>query len=140
MTPPLYVTPAHGLCAAELNLRSWVDWAPLHNFAESATFSERQKSVVSARDVSHDFFRLRWAFPLIKLVGLLGWPFYSWWPFARKTSTLLKSFKSKLTIKTSSQKATLPVIKFGWIANTSKPNKTKSLRLSSSNYFEYYIL
>ena len=64
-TWPLHVTSpvtyARTLCAAQLNSRSWVDWAPLHDFAESGTFSERRRSLVSARDVSHDFFRSRWA-------------------------------------------------------------------------------
>ena len=77
-TWPHPVTPAHGLCAAQLNLRSGVNWAPLRGFAESTTSSKRQRSVMSARDVSRDFFRSRWASLLINLVCLLlGWPFYT---------------------------------------------------------------
>ena len=69
---------ARGPCAAQLNLWSWVNWTPLHNFAKSTNSSERQGSVVSARDVSRDFFRSRWASPWINLVCLLlGWPFYN---------------------------------------------------------------
>ena len=38
---------------------------------------ERQRSVVSVRDVSRDFFRSRWASPSINLACLLlDWPFY----------------------------------------------------------------
>ena len=77
-TWPHPVTLARGLCAAQLNSWSWVDWAPLYGFAKSATSSERQRSVVSARDVSRHFFRLRWASLLINLVCLLlGWSFYN---------------------------------------------------------------
>ena len=60
---PHPVIPARRLCAAQLNLRSWVDWAPLQNLAKNATFLERQRSVISARDVSRDFFRSRWVSP-----------------------------------------------------------------------------
>ena len=66
-----------GPCAAQLNLWSWVNWTALHNFAKSATFLERQRSVVSACDVSCDFFRSHRASPLINLVCLLNWPFYT---------------------------------------------------------------
>ena len=58
------VTPASDLCTAHLNSRSWVDWAPFHGFAKSATFSDCQRSVVSARDVSCNFFRSGLASPL----------------------------------------------------------------------------
>ena len=72
------VTPAHGFCTAQLNLWSWEDWAAFQGFAKSVTFSKCQRSVVSARDVLHDFFCSRWAFRLINLVCLLpGWPFYN---------------------------------------------------------------
>ena len=70
--------PACDLCAAQLNLQSWVDWTPLHDFAKSTTFLERWRSVASAHDVARDFFRSRWASPSINLVCLLlGWPFYT---------------------------------------------------------------
>ena len=71
------VTPGHGLCAAQINSWSWVDWTSLHGFAKSTNSSERKRSVVSACDVSRDFFRSRWASASINLVCLLlGWPFY----------------------------------------------------------------
>ena len=79
-TWPHPVTPARGLCAAQLNSWSWVNWTPLHDFAESATSLEHQRSVVSARDVLRDFFCSCWASPfghLVVLVLLLGWPFYN---------------------------------------------------------------
>ena len=76
-TWPHLVTPASDFCAAQLNLWSWVDWTPLHDFAKSATSLERRKSLVSARDVSRDFFYSRWASFSINLVYLLGWPFYN---------------------------------------------------------------
>ena len=72
-TWPHPVTPARGFCAAQLNLRSWVNLTPLHGFAESTTFSERQRPVVLARDVSRDFFRSRQASPLINLVFPIRW-------------------------------------------------------------------
>ena len=43
-----------------------------------------------------------------------------------RTSTMLKSFRSELTIKGSNLGATPPVIKLDWIVNTSRPNKTRS--------------
>ena len=49
----------------------------------------------------------------------------NWWPFAKKTSITLKSFRNKLTIKAG--RATSPVTKFDWITNTSKPNKIGNL-------------
>ena len=58
---PHPVTPARDLCASQLNLRTWVNWALFCNFAESANSLERWKSIVSARDVSRDFFCSRWA-------------------------------------------------------------------------------
>ena len=76
-TWPHLVILARGPCAAQLNSGSWVDWVPFQGFAKSATFLEQQRSVVSARDVSRDFFRSRWAFLLINLVCLPGWPFYT---------------------------------------------------------------
>ena len=60
-TWPHPVIPIRGFCAAQLNLWSWVNWTLLHDFAKNATYSERRRSVVSARDVSRDFFRSRWA-------------------------------------------------------------------------------
>ena len=36
--------------------------------------------------------------------------------------------------------AILPVTKFGWIANISKPNKIESWKWSSLDHFESYIL
>ena len=51
--------------------------------------------------------------------------------FVKRTSITLKKFRSKLTIKTLSLGAISLVIKFGWIANTSRPNKTGSWRQSS---------
>ena len=74
------VTLACSLCAAQLNSRSWVNWAPLHGFAKSATFSECQRSILLAPDISRDFFHLHLAFffgYLVVLVLLLGWPFYN---------------------------------------------------------------
>ena len=49
--------------------------------------------------------------------------FENWWLFIVKTSTTLKNFRDKTTIKEQSLEAILPVIKFGWIANISKPNE-----------------
>ena len=62
-----------------------------------------------------------------------------WWLFARRTSTTLKSFKNELTTKASSLRGTLLVTKFGWIANTSKPNANRNLSLSSLNRYKFYI-
>ena len=50
----------------------------------------------------------------------------NWWLFVEKTYTTLKNFRSKLMINALSLKAMPQVIKFGWIANISKPNKTRS--------------
>ena len=75
-----------------------------------------------------------------KLLTSYQQSYKSWWTFAGKTSTTLKSFKNKLIIRTSSLRATLPVTKFGWIVNISKQNKTGSLRPSFSDYSECYIL
>ena len=53
---------------------------------------------MSARDVSCNFFRLCWAFPLINLVCLLSWPFYNFksskpnrsaTPFGKRNKRLL---------------------------------------------------
>ena len=80
----IYMTLARDPCIwllpSQLNLQNWVDWAPLHNFAKSATFSKCQRSVMSACDVSRDFFYSYWASPigyLVVFVLLLGWPFYN---------------------------------------------------------------
>ena len=80
---PLHVISSRDPCTwpwcSSAHSRSWVDWTLLHNFAKKTTSLERQRSVVSARDVSCDFFRSRWASPLINLVCLLlGWPFYTY--------------------------------------------------------------
>ena len=65
-------------CATQLNSQSWVNSAPLHDFAKSTTFLERRRSVVSARDILFDFFHSYWEFPSINLVCLLlDWPFYT---------------------------------------------------------------
>ena len=79
-----------------------MNWTPLHGIAKSTTFLERQRSVVSARNVSRDFFCLRWASPLINLVCLLlSWPFYnsqsskpngSANPFRKRNKRLLFTF------------------------------------------------
>ena len=70
------MTPARGLCAAQLNLHSWVNWTPLHGFAKNTTSSKRQRSVLAVCDVSRDFFHSCWAIFLINLVCLLlGWSF-----------------------------------------------------------------
>ena len=69
--------PAYSFCAVQLNLWSWVNWISLQDFAKNAISLECQRSVVSARDISRDFFRSRWASSLINLVCLLGWPFYT---------------------------------------------------------------
>ena len=103
LTPAHNLTPwllTHGLCAAELNLWSWVNWTPLQNFAKSATSLERQRSVVSASDVSRDFFRSRWASPSINPVCLLGWPFYinTFLGFFQKRGFLGNS-KTKMSIR-----------------------------------------
>ena len=102
-----HVTLARGFCAAQLNLRTWVNWTLFHSFARSTTFSEHQRFVVSAHDVSRDFFRLWWAFPSINLVYLLlSWLFYnsksskpntSASPFGRRNRRLLVS-SSELSI------------------------------------------
>ena len=76
-TQSLHVTPVCDFCTAQLHLRSWVDWAPLNGFAKNATSLECQRSVVLAHDVSRDFFRLCWVSPLINLVYLLSWLFYT---------------------------------------------------------------
>ena len=61
-----------------------------------------------------------------------------WWPFAKRTFTTLKSFKSKLIIKVSSIGATPQVTKFGWIANTLRLNKTRNLKLNFVDCFKCY--
>ena len=58
--------------------------------------------------------------------------------FAKRTSIIPKSVRNKLIIKALSLKAMVLVIKFGWIANTSKPNTNKSSKQSFSIYFKYY--
>ena len=45
---------------------------------------------------------------------------------SRKNFYYAKNFKNELIIKVSSSKAMLPTIKFGWILNISKPNKSGS--------------
>ena len=109
-TWPLHVTSPRDPCTWPLysstHSQSWVNWAPLYGFAESATSSECQRSVVSACDISHDFFRSRWASPfshLVILVLLLGWPFYK--PsitaqnrIARSKTELQRSFVKEKTI------------------------------------------
>ena len=62
-----------------------------------------------------------------------------WWPFAKKTSITLKSFKNQLTIKVSSLEPTPLVTKFSWIANTSNPNATENLKSNSLDCSEFYI-
>ena len=75
-----YFTLTRDLCTwrhlAQLNSWSWVNWISLHGFAKSITSSTCQRSVLSARDVSRDLFRLSRAFSSINLMCLLGWPFY----------------------------------------------------------------
>ena len=83
-TWPLHVTLTLNFCTWLLcslaHSRSWVNWASLHGFAKSAISWECQRSVVSARDISWDFFHSRWAFIFGHLLILLlpiGWLFYS---------------------------------------------------------------
>ena len=64
----------------------------------------------------------------------------NWWLFIKKTSTMLKNFKSGLTIKTLSLKAILPTKKFGWIVSTSKSNKIESWKWSFLDRSKSYIL
>ena len=54
--------------------------------------------------------------------------------------TTLKNFRSKLTIEALSLRAMLQVIKFDWIVNISKPNKTGSWKRSFLDRFGSYIL
>ena len=99
------------------SLQSWVDWAPLHGFAKSATSLERQRSVMLTYDVSRDFFRSRWVFPSINLVCLLlGWPFYnsksskpnrSTSPFGRRSRKLLVGLLVTLS--------ELPILPLQWL-------------------------
>ena len=58
----------------------------------------------------------------------------------QKTSTTLKNFKSEPTTKVLSLEAMLLVTKFGWIANTSKSNKTESWKQSFLDHSKSYIL
>ena len=109
---PHPVTPARGLCAAQLDLQNWVDWSPLHDFAKSATFLERQKSIVSARDVSRDFFYWRRASLSINLVCLLGWPFYNSKSSKPNGSASLFGRKNKRLLVTSSE---LSVLLMQWL-------------------------
>ena len=51
---------------------------------------------MSARDISHDFFRSCWAF-LINLVCLLGWPFYNFKSFKLNKSASPFGWKNRKT-------------------------------------------
>ena len=64
----------------------------------------------------------------------------SWWLFAEKTSTRPKNIRNEPTTRPQSREATPPTIKFGWIANTSRPNKTGSWKQSFLDRSESYIL
>ena len=58
----LHVASAWSCCSQPLlskfNLRSWVNWTLLHSFGKGTNSLERWSSVVSAHDVSCDFFCL----------------------------------------------------------------------------------
>ena len=58
----------------------------------------------------------------------------------REISTTLKNFKSEPTTKALSLEAMPSVTKFGWIANTSRPKKTKSWKQSFLDHSKSYIL
>ena len=62
----------------------------------------------------------------------------SWWPFASRTSTTYKSFKSEPTIKILSHKATLQATRYGWVVSNSKLSRIASWKPSFSVLFEYY--
>ena len=64
----------------------------------------------------------------------------SWWSFAKKTSTMPKNFRSEPTTRPQSREVISRTIKFGWIANISRPNKTGSWNQSSLDHSESYIL
>ena len=59
--------------------------------------------------------------------------------FAVKISIMFKSFKTESTIKAQSQEAMLRVIKFDWIANTSKVNKFEIWKPNSLIFSEFCI-
>ena len=64
----------------------------------------------------------------------------SWWLYAKKISTMPRSFKNELIIRESNPKATLLARKFGWIVNILRPNATGCWRQSSLVCSKYFTL
>ena len=117
---PLHVIPALSCCPRPLhnqfNSQSWVDWASLYAFTESITFLKRWRFVVSARNVSCNFFYLCWASPfghLVVLVLLLSWPFYNSQSFqSNESASPFERTREKLLVRllvTLSKLFTLPL-------------------------------
>ena len=62
----------------------------------------------------------------------------NWWPFANRSFTIHKNFKSKPIKKVSSPKATPQATRSGWVVSTSKLSKIASWKPSFSVFFECY--
>ena len=121
-TWPYAVTPARDftlwplhVALVQFSLRSWVDWTPLHDFAKSTTSSKRQRSVLSASNVSRNFFHSRWASPLINLVCLLlGWPFHNSKSSKPNGSASLFGRRNRWTLATFELSSELPIPRLQW--------------------------
>ena len=106
---PHLLTPVRGFYTAQLNLWSWVDWTPFYNFAKTTTSLERWRSVVSALDVSRNFFHSRWASHSINQMCLLGWSFYNSKSSKPYGSASLFGRRNKRLLVTSSKLSIWPV-------------------------------